>query len=75
MAVRDDCMHYSTRSAMVAGVAEKIERCRLGEASEIPFACPDGCIFYEKRTMSTVGWVVDDDEEQEGFGAGNDEPT
>jgi hypothetical protein len=23
-----------------------------------PFACPDGCVFYEPRRVSSAGWQV-----------------
>ena len=57
MAVRDDCRHYSTRT-LPSG--EKVERCRLGVASETPFACPEGCLFFEPRAGMNVGWTVDE---------------
>jgi len=24
----------------------------------LPFACPDGCVFYEPRKVSSAGWQV-----------------
>ena len=63
MAVREDCRHYSTRSTPVGDV---LQRCRLGMADEVPFACPDDCVFFEPRSISSAGWqrqVVDDEDD------------
>jgi hypothetical protein len=53
MAVRDDCRHYVRRST--AG-GEAIERCRLEANESDPFACPEGCLFFEPRKVSDAGW-------------------
>lgn len=54
MSVRKDCRHYSTRST---GTGELVERCRLDMATVLPdFACPDGCLFFEPRSISNAGW-------------------
>jgi hypothetical protein len=53
MGVRDDCRHYVRRST--AG-GEAIERCRLDANEANPFACPDGCLFFEPRKVSDAGW-------------------
>ena len=37
---------------------ERIERCQLGANEQVPFACPDGCVFYESRKTSSAGWHV-----------------
>jgi hypothetical protein len=37
---------------------EKLERCRVGANEDIPFACPEGCVFYEPRKVSSAGWQV-----------------
>ncbi len=55
MAVREDCRHYVMQT--VRG-AERLERCKLGANDLFPFACPDGCVFYEKRSTSSAGWSV-----------------
>ncbi|MFZ0059738.1 MAG: hypothetical protein ACLQAN_00050 [Acidimicrobiales bacterium] len=55
MAVREDCRHYVMQT--VRG-AERLERCKLGVNEPVPFACPDGCVFYEKRSTSSAGWSV-----------------
>jgi len=34
-----------------------LQRCRLGAAEEHPFACPDGCLFFEARVLETAGWA------------------
>lgn len=53
MAVRPDCRHYSTRSTAGGDV---LQRCRLGANEEMPFACPDGCLFFESRSIADTGW-------------------
>jgi len=50
MAVRKDCRHYSSRSV---GPGDLVQRCRLGAADEMPFACPEGCLFFEPRALGT----------------------
>lgn len=57
MAVRDDCRHYQTRT-LASG--DKLEKCRLGVNEETPFACPDGCLFFEPRSGMTAGWTLTD---------------
>jgi hypothetical protein len=57
MAVRDDCRHYSTRTIATGG---KVERCRLSVNTDMPFACPDGCVFFEPRAGMSAGWTVDE---------------
>ena len=37
---------------------EKLERCRIGANDQLPFACPDGCLFYEPRNVSGAGWTI-----------------
>ena len=56
MAVQEDCRHY-IRQTVVAS-RERIERCRLGVNEQLPFACPEGCVFYEPRRTSSAGWQV-----------------
>ena len=46
MAVRTECRHYSSRT-LASG--EVVERCRLEVNEDMPFACPDGCLFFEPR--------------------------
>lgn len=53
MGVRKDCRHYSTRSTPGGDV---MQRCRLSAAESMPFACPDGCVFFEPRSLSNAGW-------------------
>ncbi|MBW3574172.1 MAG: hypothetical protein KY450_04795 [Actinobacteria bacterium] len=52
MEVRSDCRHYSTRTTG-DGV---VRRCRLGANDAMPFACPDGCLFFESRSITGAGW-------------------
>jgi hypothetical protein len=37
---------------------EKLERCRMEANEQLPFACPDGCLFYEPRKVSGAGWTI-----------------
>ena len=59
MGVREDCRHYVQRSTPGG---ELLQRCRLGAAEETPFACPDDCLFFEARVLSTAGWAQEGDE-------------
>ncbi len=54
MTARTDCRHYLTRTSPHGEVAE---RCRLGVAAEVPFACPEQCLFHEPRAQMAAGWV------------------
>lgn len=54
MAVRPDCRHYSTRTVG----PDKVERCRLDVNQAVPFACPEGCVFFEPRAISDTGWQI-----------------
>lgn len=54
MAVREDCRHYLGRST---GNGDVIRRCRVSANDEDPFACPDGCLFFEDRPVSGAGWT------------------
>ena len=54
MGVRVDCRHYLHRSTPTG---EAMQRCRVSAAAEDPFACPEGCIFFENRSLSGAGWT------------------
>ena len=54
MAVREDCRHYLRRTT---AAGDAIERCRLSVNEENPFACPEGCVFFEERAVSGAGWA------------------
>jgi hypothetical protein len=54
MGVKDDCRHYLHRSTPTG---EAMQRCRLSVNDEHPFACPDGCLFFEVRLVSGAGWT------------------
>ena len=55
MGIREDCRHYIGRSTTGG---ERIDRCRL-DANEVdPFACPEGCLFFEGRRVSDAGWTI-----------------
>ena len=34
-----------------------MQRCRLSANQDAPFACPEGCMFFEERKVSGVGWT------------------
>jgi hypothetical protein len=52
--VRADCRHYSERTV---APGEVVQRCRLGANEQMPFACPDGCVFFEPRRITATGWL------------------
>ena len=53
MAVREDCRHYSTRTAPTGDV---VQRCRVDANEVAPFACPEDCLFFESRSIADAGW-------------------
>jgi len=53
MGVRQDCRHYSTRTTPSADV---VQRCRVDANETAPFACPEGCLFFEDRPISDPSW-------------------
>ena len=53
MSVREDCRHYVRRST--AG-GDAIEQCKLAVNEVDPFACPEGCLFFEPRSITDAGW-------------------
>lgn len=55
MGVNQDCRHYVMQTVRSG---DRTERCQLGAAELVPFACPDGCLFYERRKTSSAGWQV-----------------
>jgi hypothetical protein len=54
MAVEETCRHYSSRSTPAGDV---LQRCRLDANDDMPFACPEGCLFFEPRKISETGWL------------------
>lgn len=52
MGVREDCRHYSTRTTP-GGV---VQRCRVDANEDMPFACPEHCLFFESRSITDAGW-------------------
>ncbi|MGH9122555.1 MAG: hypothetical protein ACRDYC_11550 [Acidimicrobiales bacterium] len=54
MGVRADCRHYLLRST---NGGDGLERCRLAVNKEHPFACPEGCLFFEARSVSGPAWT------------------
>lgn len=57
--VREDCRHYLRRTTHGG---ETMQRCRLGAAVELPFSCPEECLFFEPRPLSTAGWAKEADQ-------------
>ena len=55
MGVHADCRHYIMKTVQSG---ERVERCRLEANELLPFACPDGCVFYESRSTSSAGWQI-----------------
>ena len=53
--VREDCRHFVGRSTTGG---ERVERCRIDANLVDPFACPDGCLFFEPRKVSGAGWTI-----------------
>ena len=45
---------------------EKLEKCRVGANEHLPFACPEGCLFYEPRKVSGAGWTVRNPDDPQG---------
>ena len=35
---------------------EVVELCRVDANEKVPFACPEGCLFFEPRAVSDAGW-------------------
>ena len=67
MAVQVECRHYLRRST---ATGDAVERCRLGVNEEHPFACPEGCLFFEKRMVSSSGWTQPSSEPMTNTGLG-----
>jgi len=58
VAVRENCKHYILQTV---SLGDRLERCKLSVNQELPFACPEDCLFYEKRTgVSRIGWQLPD---------------
>jgi hypothetical protein len=51
--VRVDCRHYSTRTTPTG---DMVQRCRVDANEKAPFACPNGCLFFEPRSITDAGW-------------------
>jgi hypothetical protein len=45
---------------------DRLERCKVDANEPLPFACPDGCVFYEPRKVSQAGWHVAPREDEGG---------
>ena len=57
--MRRDCRHYSTRST----AGDVVQRCRLGANQDMPFSCPEHCLFFESRSITDAGWRRFEDDE------------
>lgn len=55
MSVNSDCRYYVMQTTRGG---EKVERCKMGANEALPFACPEGCLFFEPRRVSQAGWQV-----------------
>lgn len=55
MPVNADCRHYVMQTT--AG-GDRVERCKMDANEPLPFTCPDRCLFYERRNVSSAGWQV-----------------
>ena len=55
VAVNEDCRHYVMQTTLAGN---ELERCKVDANEPLPFACPDGCVFYEPRRVSSAGWQV-----------------
>ena len=55
MSVHADCRHYVMQTTRGG---DKVERCKIDANEQLPFACPDGCVFFEARRVSSAGWQV-----------------
>jgi len=59
MAIRTDCRHYSSRTV---ASGDLVQRCRVEAAESAPFACPEGCLFFEPRSITDAGWSREPDQ-------------
>ena len=67
--VRQNGACPSTRIAVTTSCGrrlggERLERCKVDANEPLPFACPEGCVFYEPRKVSSAGWHVARDPDQ-----------
>lgn len=33
-----------------------VQRCRVQANDDMPFACPEHCLFFESRSITEAGW-------------------
>ena len=59
MGINEDCRHYVMQST---ATGDKLQRCKVEANEALPFACPEGCVFYEPRRVSQAGWQVPRDD-------------
>jgi hypothetical protein len=62
MSVKADCRHYIMQTVR----GDRIERCRVKANEDLPFACPEACLFYEPRRVSGAGWHIGRQSDQGG---------
>ena len=53
--IQEQCRHLIIRTV---SNDEKTLKCRLGVNEQFPFACPEGCVFFESKKTSSAGWHV-----------------
>ncbi len=54
MGMRKNCKHYFRRTITSGGV---VEACAIDVAPDAPERCPQSCPMFEKRNLSTAGFV------------------
>jgi len=43
---------------------ERLQRCVVKANEDLPFGCPEGCLFFEPRTrIAKIGWERPNDED------------
>lgn len=67
MSVREDCRHYLKRSTPTG---EAVQRCRINVNQDNPFACPEDCLFFESRKVTSAGWTTSNSEPLSNTGQG-----
>jgi len=53
--IQEQCKHLIVRTV---SNGERTLKCKLDVNEHMPFACPEGCVFFEPKTTSSAGWQV-----------------
>ena len=53
--INEECKYLISRTM---ANNERILKCKLDANQDVPFACPEGCVFFERKTTSSAGWQV-----------------